>query len=80
VGPKLVYDAADLAKNAYMLDPIEFCVDLKDSVFKIILTCGTDVGLWRFLELMASQNSKEHGTPGYSTNCYDEIFFVAKFA
>jgi hypothetical protein len=45
VGPKLVYDAADLAKNAYMLDPIEFYVDLKDSVFKIILTCGTDVGL-----------------------------------
>jgi hypothetical protein len=27
-----------------------------------------------FSELMESQNSMEQGTPGYSTNCKDEIF------
>jgi hypothetical protein len=33
-----------------------------------------------FSELMASQNSMEQGTPGYSTNRNDEKFFVTKFA
>ena len=33
------------SKNAYMCDPTEFYDDLEHSVFKIMLTCGTDVGL-----------------------------------
>jgi hypothetical protein len=33
------------SKNAYMWDPTEFYDDLEQSVFKIMLTCGTDVGL-----------------------------------
>jgi hypothetical protein len=33
-----------------------------------------------FSELMASQNSMEQGTPGYSTNRNDEKKFVTKFA
>jgi hypothetical protein len=65
VGPKLVYDAADmvkvltcgtlenfmttwntlLSKNAYMWDPTKFYDDLECSIFKIMLTCGTKVGL-----------------------------------
>jgi hypothetical protein len=32
-------------KNAYMWDPTEFYDDLEHFVFKIMLTCGTDVGL-----------------------------------
>jgi hypothetical protein len=32
-------------KNAYMWDPTEIYDDLKHSVFKIMLTRGTDVGL-----------------------------------
>jgi hypothetical protein len=32
-------------KNAYMWDPTEFYDDLEQSVFKIMLKCGTDVGL-----------------------------------
>jgi hypothetical protein len=58
-----------------MWDPTEFYDDLEQSVFSIMLTCGTDVGLWRFLELMASQNSMEQGTPGYSVNHNDENKF-----
>jgi hypothetical protein len=46
-------------KNAYMWDPTEFYDDLEPSAFKTMLTCGTDVGLWCFWELMASQNSME---------------------
>jgi hypothetical protein len=37
-------------------------------LFSEMLTCGTDVGLWRFSELMTSQNNMEQGTIGYSTN------------
>jgi hypothetical protein len=33
------------SKNAYMWDPAEFYDNLEQSVFKIMLTCGTDVGL-----------------------------------
>jgi hypothetical protein len=33
-----------------------------------------------FSELMASQNSMEHGTPGYSVNRNDEKNFVTKLA
>jgi hypothetical protein len=35
-------------KIAYMWDPTEFYDDLEQSVFKIMLTCGTDVSLWHF--------------------------------
>jgi hypothetical protein len=63
-----------------MWDPTEFYDGLEQSVFKIIVTCGIDVGLWRISELMASQNSVEQGTPGYSVNRNDENFFVTTFA
>jgi hypothetical protein len=32
-------------KKAYMWDPTEFYDDLEDSTFKIMLTCGTKIGL-----------------------------------
>jgi hypothetical protein len=31
--------------NAYMWDPTKIFDDLEHSIFKITLTCGTDVGL-----------------------------------
>jgi hypothetical protein len=34
-------------KKSYMWDPTEFYDDLGHSIFKIMLTCGTKVGLWR---------------------------------
>jgi hypothetical protein len=57
-----------------MWDPTEFYDNKEHSVFKIILTCGTDVGLSHFSELMASQNSMKQRMLGYSTNCNDEFF------
>jgi hypothetical protein len=59
--PEKFYDDLEhyFRKNAYMWDPTEFYDNLEQSVFKIILTCGTDVGLWLFSELMASQNNME---------------------
>jgi hypothetical protein len=33
-------------KNAYMWDQTKFYDDLEHSIFKIMLTCGTKVGLW----------------------------------
>jgi hypothetical protein len=36
-----------IQKNAYIWDPIEFYDDLEHSIFKIMLTCETIVGLWR---------------------------------
>jgi hypothetical protein len=35
-------------KKAYMWDPTEFYDDLEDSTFKIMHTCGTKIGLWRY--------------------------------
>jgi hypothetical protein len=45
--PGKIYDDLKhyFQKNAYMWDPTEFYDDLEHSVFKIMLTCGTDVGL-----------------------------------
>jgi hypothetical protein len=44
-----------------------------------LLTCETDVHLWRFEELMASQNSMEQEMPCYSSNCNDESFLSLNF-
>jgi hypothetical protein len=31
-----------------MWDPTEFYDDMEHSIFKIMLTCGTKIGLWRY--------------------------------
>jgi hypothetical protein len=75
--PRKSYDDLEhsiFEKNAYMWDTTEFYDGFEQIVFKIMLTCGIDVSLWRFSELMASQNSMEQGTPGYIVNCNDENF------
>jgi hypothetical protein len=50
VEPWKIYDDLEhyFRKNAYMWDPTEFYDDLEHTIFKIMLTRGTDVGLWCF--------------------------------
>jgi hypothetical protein len=42
--------------------------------FKIMLTCGTDVGLWRFFRAYGVTTQHGIGTLGYSTSRNDENF------
>jgi hypothetical protein len=49
--PAKLYDDLEhsfLKKNAYMWDLTKFYDDLEHSIFKIMITCGTKVGLWRY--------------------------------
>jgi hypothetical protein len=60
--PGEIYDDLEhyFRKNAYMWDPTEFYDDLEHSVFKIMLTCGTNVGLYHFFR--AYGVTKQYGT------------------
>jgi hypothetical protein len=60
--PEKTYDDLEYSifeKNAYMWDPTEFYDDLEHFVFKIMFTCGTDVGLLHFFR--AYGITKRHG-------------------
>jgi hypothetical protein len=67
-------------KNAYMWDPTEFYDDLEDSVFKIMLTCETDVGLWCFFRAYGITKKHGIGNAWLQYQLLWQIIFVTEFS